>query len=103
MKNLISTAALKMNFDKKVRFGEQLAFKLDNPPLFAGEEPAPIEFKNNLKPGMPRPKTGKSKKGKKQKKFGVLPDYLMKKKGRPDSAQAKQAKPLPEWNLDIRS
>ena len=42
-----SSAAIKLNFDKKVRFGEQLSFKVENPPLFGSEEPAPIDFKNN--------------------------------------------------------
>ena len=34
LKHLVSNAALKMNFDKKVKFADQLSFKLDNPPLF---------------------------------------------------------------------
>jgi len=48
---LVSNAALKMNYDKQVKFADQLAFKLDEPPIFQGEEPNPIEFQNNFKQG----------------------------------------------------
>lgn len=34
LKHLYSNAALKMNFDKKVKFADQLSFKLDHPQLF---------------------------------------------------------------------
>jgi len=48
-----SEAALRLNFDKKVRFGEQLAFKIGTqggePGLFESEVAKPIEFKNNFK------------------------------------------------------
>jgi hypothetical protein len=44
---IASDAALKLNYDKKVRFAEQLGFKLDQMTLFKNEEPMPIEFKNN--------------------------------------------------------
>jgi hypothetical protein len=43
-----------MNFDRKVRFAEQLSFKMDEMPLFSNEEPNPIVFKNNTKPGIPK-------------------------------------------------
>jgi hypothetical protein len=46
---MYSDATLKMNHEKKVRFPEQLAFKLDKMPLFQAEEPEPIEFLNNAK------------------------------------------------------
>jgi hypothetical protein len=55
-----------MNFDKKVKFADQLSFKLDHPTLFQSEEPIPIEFKNNSKPGLPKQK-GKAKKNSNKK------------------------------------
>jgi len=56
-----------MNYDKKVKFADQLSFKFDQPNLFKAEEPIPIEFKNNIKPGLPQPKSKGKKKGKKSK------------------------------------
>lgn len=46
-RTLKSEAQLKLNHDKKVRFAEQLQFKLDEIPLFENEKPMQIEFKNN--------------------------------------------------------
>lgn len=81
-----------MNFEKQVKFADQLAFKIDNPPLFQGEEPPSIEFKNNLKPGLPIHKS-KGKKGKKNKKqSNFIPPYL---KQRPKSAKPKVKKSVP--------
>ena len=54
LQHLYSNAALKMNFDKKVKFADQLSFKLNDPQLFQSEEPIPIEFSNNPKPGLPK-------------------------------------------------
>ena len=61
-RTIISDAALKLNFDKKVRFQEQLSFKLEQAPLFKSEEPMPIDFKNVSA------KIGTAKKAKKGKK-----------------------------------
>lgn len=82
-----------------MQFGEQLSFKLNEPQIFQMEEPAPIEFKNNVKPGMPKPKLpSKAKKGKKNVFFGNIPDYLKPKK-RPGSAvPKKKAEPSSDWN-----
>lgn len=50
IKNTVDEGSLKINFDKKVRFGEQLAFKTGGvPELFESELAKPIEFKNNFK------------------------------------------------------
>ena len=50
IQNVKDDSALKINFDKKVRFGEQLAFKTGGVPfLFESEMAKPIEFKNNFK------------------------------------------------------
>jgi hypothetical protein len=55
--------ALKINFDKKVRFGEQLAFKTGGvPSLFESEMAKPIEFKNNFKAPQTLSKTKKPQK-----------------------------------------
>jgi hypothetical protein len=91
-----------------VRFGEQLSFKVDNPPLFAGEEPTPIEFKNNLKTGIPRPKTSnkKTKKGTKKNNFSnawMPPNMLKNKSKRPASAKPKQNAETPQWNDNTRA
>ena len=42
-------AAMRLNFDKKVRFGEQLGFKINEPELFESEVPKAIEFRNNVR------------------------------------------------------
>lgn len=81
MHKLVSNAALKMNFDKRVKFADQLAFKLDEPPMFQGEEPNPIEFKNNSKTGLVKgkPKSKKSKKPKKKKNNFFQPPSFKKR------------------------
>ena len=90
------TGSLKMNFDKKVRFGEQLGFKTSNgeaPHLFESELAQPIEFKNNFKApqsaGMSKLSGGKVKKGQVKKLLhGQLNTLMMnnKKKVKPTAA-----------------
>ncbi len=88
-----------MNYDKQVKFADQLAFKLDEPPIFQGEEPNPIEFQNNFKQGQAKGKA-KSKKGKKAKKLNnFIPPYMKK---RPQTAKQKPQPTQQEWNLDTR-
>lgn len=103
LKHLVSNAALKLNFDKKVKFADQLSFKLDNPPLFQSEELQPIEFSNNLKSQVKQGQSkGKGKKGKKgSKKTNRLfePPFM---KQRPSSAK-KQPIDTSGWNDNTRT
>ena len=62
IKNTVDEGSLKINFDKKVRFGEQLAFKTGGvPDLFESELAKPIEFKNNFKTPQPQGKKAAKK------------------------------------------
>jgi hypothetical protein len=46
----VSNAALKLNFDKKVSFGDQLSFGFkQEPQMFAAEMPASLEFQGGAK------------------------------------------------------
>ncbi len=87
---------LKMNFEKKVQFGEQLSFKVKEPKLFQSEIPKPIEFtkKNNVPPKKP-----KKAKGFESQVKAILKGGKVQNKQRPGTA-----KPLPkgDFNLDTR-
>jgi len=60
--DLVSNAALKMNFDKKIKFADQLEFKLKDHVPFQNEELQPIVIENRQVKTHKRPKTAKKKK-----------------------------------------
>ena len=116
-KPVASQGALKLNFDKKVSFGDQLSFGFkQEPQMFAAEMPASIEFKGNAKVA-PEKKAGAKGSGKKKapnKKMGFFEGHIQalleKKKGTPNqgpkSAKKKEAAAQKldkgDFNLDTR-
>ena len=111
-------ATLKLNFDKKVSFGDQLSFGFkQEPQMFAAEMPAALEFKGNAKVAAPEKKPGVKGSGKKKapnKKMGFFEGHIQalleKKKGTPNqgpkSAKKKEAAAQKadkgDFNLDTR-
>jgi len=106
IKNTVDEGSLKINFDKKVRFGEQLAFKTGGvPELFESELAKPIEFKNNFK--TPQPSGKKTAKKLPKVGKGTLTNLMANKKklttAPPKQVQKPQtAAPLADFNLDTK-
>ena len=109
-----SGAALKLNFDKKVSFGEQLAFGYKNQgAMFESEMPQPIELKGGARPESAKKQTSKKKAPNKKMGYfeGHIQALLDKKKAsggakapnKKDKVTAEQKqKPLADFNLDTR-
>jgi hypothetical protein len=114
-----SQGALKLNFDKKVSFGDQLSFGFkQEPQMFAAEMPAALEFKGNAKVAAPEKNPGAKgslKKKAPNKKMGFFEGHIQalleKKKGTPNqgpkSAKKKEAAGAQkadkgDFNLDTR-
>lgn len=71
-----SGAALKLTFDKKVSFGEQLDFGFKNQgAMFDSEMPMPIELKGGAKPE-PVKKSASGKKKAPNKKMGYFEGHI---------------------------
>ncbi len=92
-----------MHFDKKVRFGEQLNFKMKDPEAFSSElnDPKPIEFKGGNK----QIKKDTAAKQKKKPQFPTKNGYFEALQGKSKQLREKvqqPKKPLPEFNLDTR-
>ena len=115
---MASQAALRLNFDKKVSFGDQLSFGFkQEPQMFAAEMPASLEFKGNAKVAPEKKLSSTKGSGKKKapnKKMGFFEGHIQalleKKKDVPNqgpkSAKKKEAAAQKvdkgDFNLDTR-
>jgi len=76
----ISNAALKLNFDKKVSFGDQLHFGFkQEPQMFAAEMPAALEFQGGAKVignNQKKASKGSGKKKAPNKKMGFFEGHI---------------------------